>query len=285
MSTSRILFSAVLLLSLAWAACSAQAQQVDKRGNLPESDASIYAIDPRPLTLEQCGQCHSSHFQDIKQTGGKHQFDCRECHTTFHTYNPRKENYAEIMPDCLKCHALVHGENHSQCLFCHDNPHAIQHAPSISRVKNLCVDCHTKQSRQLTLNPSQHTELSCENCHHTSHGLIPSCAECHQPHFATQAFTSCAECHDVHQPLSIIFSENVQLQTCEACHSEVYSKWQGTPSKHGQLSCVSCHDRHKKIPQCQTCHAPPPSHSKTMLEKFPRCLDCHLDVHDLPVKN
>jgi len=282
MLASKIFFFALLLLSLAWVASATQAE---KRNRLPEPDASIYATEPQPLTLDQCGQCHPNHFQDIKITGGKHQFDCRECHTIFHAYNPRKGNYASIMPDCMNCHKLVHGKDHSQCLLCHENPHAIQHPPAIGQVINLCTGCHQNQMQQLTAHPSQHTELSCDYCHHTEHGLIPSCAECHLPHFDTQTYTSCRECHEVHQPLSIAFTEKIDLKTCDACHSDIYSKWQGTPSKHGQLSCASCHDRHKKIPQCQACHATPPAHSKTMLEKFPRCLDCHLDVHDLPIKN
>ena len=285
MVTFRSLLTTIFLLSSVWAVSAAQTQPIERLNSLPEQNPSIYATDPQPLTLAQCGQCHPKHFQDIKLTGGKHQFDCRECHTTFHAYNPLRNNYTAIMPSCNICHPLLHGKKHSQCLTCHQNPHAAQQAPTITQVVSLCADCHTDQGSQLMAHPSQHTELSCDNCHHTEHGLIPSCGECHQPHFDTQTFTSCAECHDVHQPLSIAFTDNIELKTCDACHSDVYSKWQGTPSKHGQLSCASCHDRHKKIPQCQTCHATPPAHSKTMLEKFPRCLDCHLDVHDLPVKN
>lgn len=251
----------------------------------PVQNAELYATAPQPLTLDQCGQCHPKHFLDIKQIGGRHQFDCRECHVVFHAYNPRKNNYTEIMPDCTDCHALIHGEKHSQCLLCHENPHAIQQAPAIVQVINFCTDCHSDQGNQLASHPSQHTEQSCNSCHHTEHGLIPSCVECHQSHFDTQAFSSCVDCHDVHQPLAIPLAENIELQTCDACHRDIYAKWQNTPSKHGQVGCATCHDSHRKTPKCQACHATPRSHSKTMLEKFPRCLDCHLDVHDLPIKN
>ena len=279
------LLTTIILLSSVWAVSAAQTQPIERLDSLPKQNSSMYATDPQPLTLTQCGQCHPRHFQDIKLTGGKHQFDCRECHTTFHAYNPLKNNYAAIMPSCNTCHPLLHGEKYSQCLICHQNPHAAQQAPTIAQVVSLCADCHTDQGNQLVEHPSQHTELSCNNCHHTEHGLIPSCAECHQPHFDTQVFGSCANCHDVHQPLLITLAEDIELKTCAACHDDIYTKWQGTPSKHGQVSCVSCHNIHKKIPECQECHATPPSHSKTMLKKFPRCLDCHLDVHDLPTKN
>lgn len=284
MISFRLLLTAAVLLSLVGVAYAAPIQQIELRNDLPKQNTALYAADPQPLTLEQCGQCHPKHFSDVKLTGGKHQFDCRECHTVFHAYNPLKDNYASLMPKCGTCHILVHGEKHAQCQSCHQNPHAAQQVPVLVQLDNQCSDCHRDQADQLTALPSRHTDLSCSDCHHTQHGQIPSCAECHQPHFAAQAFTSCSDCHDVHQPLSIELGETIELQTCDACHSDIYSKWQGTSSKHGQVSCSACHEAHKKIPQCQDCHTTPTSHSKKLLEKFPRCLDCHLDVHNLPVK-
>ena len=72
--------------------------------------------------------------------------------------------------------------------------------------------------------------------------------------------------------------------TCNACHSNVYAQWKGTPSKHGQVACSECHTEHAMIPECSNCHEPPESHAAKLLEMFPNCLTCHLDVHDLPVK-
>ncbi len=252
---------------------------------LPQHNPALYAVDPQPLTLDQCGQCHPVHFTDIRQQGGKHQFDCRECHTTFHAYNPRKNNFSAIMPDCTECHTLIHGDKHSQCLGCHSNPHAATKAPSLAVVISFCADCHTDQGAQLAEKPSLHTELSCDECHHSEHGLIPSCAECHQPHFSSQDFAGCIACHPAHQPLEIPFNPDIELQTCSGCHDDIFAKWQSTVSLHGQVSCAECHTAHKEIPDCRTCHGTPPAHSKTMLKKFPNCLDCHLDVHDLPTKN
>ena len=284
MISCRLLFILVSLLFSCGVAFATPVQAVERKNNLPKQNPSLYAKDPQPLTLEQCGQCHPNHYSDLKRTGGKHQFGCRECHTIFHAYNPLKDNYAAIMPQCVTCHLPVHGEQHLQCQSCHQNPHAAQAAPPIGAVKNHCSDCHNQQTEQLTTRPSQHTEMSCSDCHHTQHGYVPSCNECHQPHFSTQTFTSCATCHDVHQPLAISLSKNIELRTCDSCHNDVFVKWQRTLSKHGQLNCAECHNSHKQIPQCSDCHTSPHSHSKKLLEKFPRCLDCHLDVHDLPVK-
>ncbi len=284
MARLAIVLLAAALLSLAGVALAAPVQQLLPRLDLPPQDPQLYAVDPQPLTVEQCGQCHPSHFFDLKRQGGRHQFDCRECHTTFHAYNPRKDNYAVIMPSCTECHAVIHGEMHRQCLDCHTNPHAATQPPALAGVINACSDCHTDQNKQLERQPSRHTELSCDNCHHTEHGLIPSCAECHQPHFASQAFTGCVTCHPAHQPLIIPLNAGIELRTCSGCHASVYAKWSNTASRHGQVNCAECHTEHKTIPDCKTCHAILPAHSKTMLDKFPRCLDCHLDVHDLPVK-
>jgi len=281
MTRFKVILLAAAFLSLVGTAATVPAQQQ----SLPQADAALYASEPQPLTLDQCGQCHPGHFRDIKQQGGKHQFDCRECHTTFHAYNPRKDNFAEIMPDCTQCHSLIHGDKHNQCLSCHSNPHAAIKAPTLAGVLNYCADCHTDQGMQLSAQPSKHTELSCDNCHHTEHGSIPFCSECHQPHFEAQAFTGCASCHPAHQPLTIPFAIDNDLRTCSGCHNDIYPKWQQTISKHGQVGCTECHTEHKKIPECSSCHGIPPAHSKTMLDKFPRCLDCHLDAHDLPTKN
>ncbi len=282
-----ILFSTVVMVAavlLAGAATAAPAQQTAKRSDLPSQDASLYANEPQPLTLAQCGQCHPTHFGSIKDAGGKHQFDCRECHEIFHAYNPLKNNYAEIMPKCATCHAYPHGEKHVQCLNCHENPHAPRRVPASRMLEGYCSDCHSDQNSQLAQYPSKHTEQGCGACHYERHGYIPSCQECHEPHFEAQQFNTCTGCHQVHQPLNIALASDVDVTTCNACHDGIYSKWSNTASKHGQVSCASCHTRHGLIPECTNCHTPPESHAKKLLEMFPNCLTCHLDVHDLPVK-
>ena len=273
---------AVFLL-VAGAASTALAQTAT-RTDLPPQDASLYAVEPQPLSMAQCGQCHPRHFGDLKNAGGKHQFDCRECHEVFHAYNPLKKNYAEIMPQCATCHGQPHGTKHVQCLNCHDNPHAPNNVQMTHMLAGICADCHSAQTAELKQFPSKHSQQSCNSCHHNRHGYIPTCSECHEPHFATQAEVTCMQCHPVHQPLTIALSNNVDLETCNACHSNVYQKWQGTLSKHGQVGCAECHTEHAMIPKCSNCHETPASHAPKMMEMFPNCLTCHLDVHDLPVK-
>jgi hypothetical protein len=251
---------------------------------LPKADPALYAATPPPLQPVECGQCHSAQFASLKQNGGKHRFACQECHEVIHAYNPRKDNYAEIMPVCTTCHGQQHGPTKTDCLGCHQNPHAPKRIPALAKLGGACQDCHTAQAKELASFPSAHSEQGCQSCHHDKHGYIPNCFECHEGHYEGQAHEACMTCHDrVHAPLQITLPANAALQTCSGCHGEVYAKWSNTPSKHGKVTCTRCHEQHGQIPDCRSCHGEP--HNKRQLEMFPDCLTCHLDVHDLPVRS
>ena len=85
-----------------------------------------YDMEIKPLTTAECAQCHFSVFEAIKAEGGKHQIDCVRCHTEYHVYSPRKQNFDQIMPKCSACHlsasgGAFHGEakDLTPCLNCH----------------------------------------------------------------------------------------------------------------------------------------------------------------------
>ncbi|MFA5516215.1 MAG: cytochrome c3 family protein [Desulfuromonadales bacterium] len=260
----------------AGAAAAATAAMVEA-----DAVADLYATDPTPLAPVQCGQCHKSPYQDLRRDGGRHRFSCQDCHEVIHAYSPVKDNYAALMPKCSQCHDQLHGEKQVDCLSCH-NPHAPAKAPALARIEKVCADCHAQPARQLADFPSKHTVQGCTACHRDQHGYVPSCFECHQPHYPEQPLGECQTCHPVHQPLQIAFTPTTQAQICRDCHSEVVGKWAGSASKHGQVNCTLCHDQHGQAPSCAECHSAP--HPQNQLAMFPRCLDCHLDVHDLPVK-
>ncbi len=258
-------------------------QATDAKRTLPQVDAQLYATTPEPLKPADCAQCHVVQFGDLKQAGGKHRFSCQECHHVFHAYNPRKNNYDALMPKCSACHAQPHGPGKLDCLSCHQNPHAPRKVPAVDRLAGACADCHAGPASKLKAFPSAHSKQGCQTCHYERHGYIPNCFECHKGHFKEQAIIACGECHQqVHAPLQITFRPDADVRTCSGCHEPVYTKWKGTPSKHGSVMCGMCHQQHGKIPDCRECHAEP--HDKRQLEMFPKCLTCHLDVHDLPVK-
>ncbi len=244
--------------------------------------ANPYEAELVPLTVAQCGQCHTSYFNAIKENGGRHQFDCQDCHQQFHAYNPTRNNWAELMPKCSSCHTLPHGPKQTECLACHANPHTPLKVVMSDRLTKNCADCHTSPAAQLQQFPSKHTQQGCSACH-DKHGYIPTCFVCHEGHYQEQPLESCASCHPVHKPLQISFRGEVELKTCSGCHSGVYGVWSGSKSKHAQVSCVTCHTQHGLIPSCSDCHGPTP-HSAALHVKFPNCLTCHLDPHDPPVK-
>lgn len=250
-------------------------------GVMPALAQDPYAVEPQPLTVAQCGQCHISYFRYLKNEGGRHKFDCQDCHQKFHAYSPRKNNWDELMPLCSNCHTLPHGEKQTECLACHANPHTPRKVVMDERLKSACADCHASPAAQLAQFPSAHTEQGCDACH-DSHGFIPSCFNCHEPHYQGQILESCVGCHPVHKPKVIAYTTGADMQTCGSCHGAVYATLTGSPSKHAQVHCAACHESHGQVPSCSDCHGRP--HSEALLAKFPNCLDCHLDAHNPPIK-
>jgi predicted CXXCH cytochrome family protein len=244
--------------------------------------AELYERAPQPLTPADCGQCHETHFNRLKNDGGRHRFACQECHASFHAYNPAKgiAAYQALMPRCDSCHSFPHGKSVSDCAGCHNDPHAIRKPVMGARLANACGECHAGPKAQLLENPSKHTKVACDKCH-TSHGFKPSCSMCHQPHYQEQGFDGCSGCHPAHKPKLVTYGDDTRNRLCASCHSKVADKLGKSPSKHSAIACVTCHKaRHKAVPQCGACHQQP--HPQVFLEKYPSCLTCHLDPHDLP---
>jgi hypothetical protein len=275
----------LLVIIAAFATVPVTAQQAAPAPAAEAKTSSLYAGEVTPMSPAECGRCHSSVYNLIKNDGGKHQIECVKCHTKYHAYSPVKQNWDQIMPKCQECHGLFHGQKFPVCAQCHAEPHAPKKQITASaELAKACGDCHDKVGAELQQNPSKHTLVACGMCHHDKHGYIPSCMECHKPHTSDQTVKDCLACHPVHKPLVISYGETVKNELCGACHSPVLQKIRSTVSKHGQVACVKCHhSKHKYVPQCQECHGQP--HGEVVLKKFPNCLQCHIDVHDLPAKS
>ncbi len=243
--------------------------------------AELYNTAPKPLTVEQCAQCHTSVFNKVKNDGGRHRIHCQDCHIEFHSYSPAKNNFQEIMPKCSQCHVDPHGPKFPNCITCHTIPHTPLNVALNDLLSAECGNCHTGPADELVKFPSLHTtEVACDSCHHSKHGNIPSCMECHEPHVANQPISECLACHPVHSPRQISYGAGTE-STCATCHGDVYESWFTSPSRHAGVACADCHQSHGEIPECSMCHSQP--HDPKMLAKFPRCLDCHIDVHNPPV--
>jgi hypothetical protein len=262
----------------------AAAQPVVEAPKPAPKPTAPYEAQLEPLTPADCGRCHASVFNQIKTEGGKHKIDCLKCHTKFHQYNPVKQNWTEIMPQCKTCHGLIHGEKFAVCLTCHTNPHAPKTQMAMNaEFSKACGDCHTKVTQILQSNPSKHTKVACSACHHDKHGYIPSCMECHKPHTSALTVKECLACHPVHSPLKISYAISTPNNICGGCHTTVYDKLKANTSKHSTLTCASCHTKHRFIPKCEACHSKP--HGEAMLKKFPNCSACHVSAHEIPSKS
>ena len=286
MKVKRKIFSktlAVLFISSALSCVqvsAAEKAKVPADRYITPGGADMYITAPEPLTVAQCAQCHTGVFAKIQKDGKRHQLNCQDCHLEFHNYNPVKNNYKEIMPKCSQCHIEPHGPKFPNCTSCHIIPHTPLNIPLNDLLISECGNCHTGPSGELNKFPSAHTEQGCTACHH-SHGQIPSCMECHDPHVDNQPDAACLSCHPVHRPLEITYTAGTE-KTCGTCHEGVYSTWTASPSKHSGVACADCHEKHGQIPECSKCHGQP--HDARMLAKFPRCLDCHMDAHNPPVR-
>lgn len=253
----------------------------DAQASEAVSGAAVYQEEVRPLTTLECARCHYSVFSVIRDHGGRHQLECGFCHQDFHTWRPDIP-WSEVVPQCVSCHGDYHGADFKNCLDCHADPHAPLHSlVDMDILGRNCAACHASQSSLVKQFPSAHTEVACSECHHSQHGTIPGCLECHpEPHAPFIDNNGCLECHPVHAPLEIEYGPDVPNETCGACHEGVQKSLRQTPKKHARLFCVYCHaDRHRVVPQCRDCHDQP--HNEKLLQKFSGCADCHGDPHAL----
>jgi hypothetical protein len=242
--------------------------------------ANPYAEDVQPLSTRECAACHLAVFKTIKGSKQKHQLECTFCHETYHVYRPGRTKWADIMPNCEKCHKQPHGAKMAGCLECHSDAHAPKNIKACETLQKGCSVCHGKVAAAVQAKPSAHTQLACTNCHAGKHGYIPACAECHQPHVAKQPNEACLACHPVHTPLAIKYPQTEPNATCAACHGKAQQDLIGSKTKHSGLTCAKCHPAHRKIPACADCHGTP--HAPAMLKQFKSCGDCHGKAHNMP---
>jgi hypothetical protein len=243
--------------------------------------SSVYVSEVKSLKPEECGRCHTRFYYLIITDGGKHRIDCRQCHVQFHIYRPGKVPYKEILPKCETCHEQVHGAELVQCTGCHSEVHTPMNIPPGPALEQGCYVCHPKVDREMKTYITRHTELDCCACHHTRHGYIPECIECHQPH-TVGGITGigCLTCHPPHKALQVVYPKDIRQESCVGCHRNAYEMLKQSDTKHTYLSCTKCHpERHRAIKRCRECHGEP--HNAAMLQKYRICGQCHGVAHSL----
>lgn len=227
------------------------------------------------LTADDCVKCHSEQPAEIAAKGAAHntEIDCQACHAG---HRPSSENN---IPACSDCHEGSAHYEVDNCLSCH-NPHQPLEVALKGDHKAVCVSCHSGPEKQMVASPSKHATFSCNFCHADTHGNIPDCTECHEPHSATMTQDNCATCHSAHKPLELTYPGSTASQLCASCHKTVFATLAASQAKHNQVACVTCHaDTHGTVPACNDCHGQP--HAESMHQRFPNCSDCHNIAHDL----
>ncbi len=266
----------------------------DKERAKPKG-VELYKDEPAPILPVQCGSCHKVEYKRLQLSNSRHRFDCLKCHTKLHSYIPPRKNWHEIMPKCARCHGFKHGKEFPDCLQCHIDPHSPLDIPfsgvehkvvnSAGREVVACEVCHyDPEGKEMETYPCKHnTAVGCTGCHADKHGVRPSCFDCHEPHVQGQTYADCLVCHRPHSAKNILkYPEDMNNNVCGSCHTGLYQNLQQNHTKHSDLYCAACHERHGEIPECQKCHGEP--HGALIHKRFPRCLDCHMDPHNLPVK-
>ncbi len=248
----------------------------------PGEGAEVYRQKVAQMSTVECGKCHYEIFTSIRDQGGRHQLECRECHNKFHTFTPGVA-WADRVPACNDCHEGVHEGHFPQCLSCHQQAHApIASLVEADKLAADCGRCHSPVSTALQAHPSGHAEMGCSDCHHDRHGFKPGCNECHpQPHTPFKSSPECLNCHPAHTPLTIAFGDKVENLVCQGCHEDPAAVLKSSKKRHAALKCVFCHaETHGTIPSCQQCHGNGP-HNPELLKGFGGCLECHGDPHGL----
>jgi hypothetical protein len=229
------------------------------------------------LSTSDCIKCHQKVVETVTSKGAKHKtaVSCLDCHRG----HPPMVSKEKIVPPCSMCHS---GKKHYEiggCNTCHSDPHAPIDMKLGANITGPCLSCHEPQGIELKEHPSRHSKLFCTTCH-KQHKQVPPCLQCHKAHTSAMANKDCLVCHPAHQPRTITYGPDMPSQFCAACHQKIGNTLTGTETKHSKLACVFCHkERHKMVPQCESCHGSP--HPPSMTAKFKNCNACHISAHSL----
>jgi predicted CXXCH cytochrome family protein len=260
----------------------------DRRAVLPSGDEE--------MTRLQCMKCHPLITAMLVKAGAAHrQVPCRACHLRYHEFEPGKTDYSSILPECSRCHGQPHGEELTDCSSCHSEAHSPLEIPASLPLAQGCYVCHEALDKEIKTFATRHTELYCTACHHTKHGHIPECLECHQPHpgifpartraqepAAPRLLARCVSCHPPHSALKADIPNDTSNQVCSLCHREAYDVLVKSGTRHSRLRCLRCHPgKHRTIKRCRECHGEP--HPTEMLRRAGSCGGCHGVAHSLVI--
>jgi len=240
-----------------------------------EAKKAEVKVPKAEVTDAHCTVCHPVQPKTIAERGAKHKTEvgCQDCHTE----HPPEGTGA--IPECSMCHSGAPHYELANCGSCHANTHAPLELKFEGSISGPCLTCHQQQGDEVAKFPSAHTDVACNECH-SAHKLIPNCMECHEKHTEDMEFQTCLSCHPVHMPTVITYADDTPRHYCGACHEEAVDLLDKSKLKHHDVACTQCHPhKHTAILNCEECHPAP--HAKGILEKYPKCGQCHGIAHDL----
>ena len=245
------------------------------------------------LEMEQCGGCHTP-----ESTIRMHDYvdpmekACVECHPNTAT---GLSVHAEMVPsECGRCHEFGDKPAYAECDLCHGEHYHVAsgidtgdqdcitcHQSHSILTDRGCAKCHSEVYDALKASEDKHSEQpdSCYTCH-TEHKFLPTCLECHKELLHGEDIPyNCTECHQPHTPKALNFSPLIEPEECAKCHPDSYLEFQDNASKHANIQCVECHQKHQQASDCRDCHAD--VHPEYIEYKVDECLECHGDQHSI----
>jgi len=148
--------------------------------------------------------------------------------------------------------------------------------------KQSCKECHAAAADEIKTAGGKHRAVPCSGCHlghpPTARKALQSCNRCHlikkKAHYE---LGNCRSCHkNPHTPLNISFTDI--KGKCVSCHANQVAMLRENKSKHSAIECSTCHDIHRKVPECTRCHKP---HAADMV--VAECRECHKAHMPMPV--
>lgn len=242
-------------------------------------DGKTIKSDRRPIWLDR-----SLHYRHVKACQDK----CETCH---HEYNAqtKKLYYAKGQEGaCIYCHKEKTEENrislrladHMACIGCHRN--LLNEHKDAGPVS--CSGCHDPRKQALIkkvkdppriarnqpdallvktfppdeMPPASQERLTAVPFNHEAHeGYVNQCRTCHHA-----ALSSCAGCHTIQGS-----ADGQMVKLAQAMHQP-----------DAVMSCVGCHRRQQRRPECYGCHGGIPAQRVWRSETT--CRTCHVPLAD-----
>ncbi len=233
-----------------------------------------------------CEGCHGPGSAHVEAHGGK---------TTIpHAFSLMTT--AQVMEDCLACHARDFGKINIQrsehtlngvaCTSCHSIHQSTAARHLLAKPEHeLCYTCHAGIRAQFAM-PSKHRVeegfMECSDCHNPHGTFAPTSAMGQRPHMVEQALGSeqpCLKCHADKRGPFVYEHPSVAVEGCNTCHYP-----------HGSMNarllrrpvvftlCLECHNGGGAGTRNQGVDIQSARHN-LLDPKFQRCTACHVRIH------